>query len=519
MQINELYIRNFGKFSQKRFYLDDDIQIFYGENEYGKSTIYAFIKAMLFGLDRGRGRAAQNDEFSRYEPWDNPNYYSGMMRFTSGGKHFVLERNFDRYTKSSKLICEDDGEELSVEDGDLQMLMGGLTKESFENTVAVGQLMAKPGQELAQELKNCAANYYETGSGNIDLSHALEVLQMQKKSAEKELKKLRQLNEMKMNEVRQESSYVQADAAKLEQEFHDAGEKLSHVKALKAQNERQQSQPEKEDLNDDHVLGKNLLKMGCLGMLMGLAGTFWGRLASGGFGFNGISLISALILLLGIFLFAVGVKKFFTSGKKGTQKQQEVKVQVEDLSIKEEEQRLTAVSKRIQEEWKEKQVRFQNLQEQLSELSVPQEREQKILFKIQSLELAREHMVEASRGVTKGFKDVLNQKASTILAEITDGKYTRLFIDENLEMTLLDDGRKIPVDRVSGGTIEQVYFALRMAAAQILNEEPVPVIFDEAFAFYDTKRLKSTLKWLREQERQVIIFCCQRRETEIVKQF
>ena len=50
----------------------------------------------------------------------------------------------------------------------------------------------------------------------------------------------------------------------------------------------------------------------------------------------------------------------------------------------------------------------------------------------------------------------------------------------------------------------------------MLCEDPIPIIFDDAFAFYDEKRLKSTLKWLSEQQRQVIIFTCQKREQEIL---
>ena len=70
---------------------------------------------------------------------------------------------------------------------------------------------------------------------------------------------------------------------------------------------------------------------------------------------------------------------------------------------------------------------------------------------------------------------------------------------------------------MSRGTVEQIYFALRMAALNLLYEEKIPVIFDDAFGCYDEKRLKSTLKWLSNQDRQVIIFTCQRREQEIIE--
>ena len=74
MVITELYIKNFGKFKEQYIYLKDGIQVISGENEFGKSTIHAFIRAMLFGLERGGARAAPKDVFSRYEPWGDPGY-------------------------------------------------------------------------------------------------------------------------------------------------------------------------------------------------------------------------------------------------------------------------------------------------------------------------------------------------------------------------------------------------------------------------------------------------------------
>ena len=59
MVITEAYIRNFGKFSEQHFYFHDGVQVVTGENEYGKTTIHAFIRAMLFGMERGRGEPRQ----------------------------------------------------------------------------------------------------------------------------------------------------------------------------------------------------------------------------------------------------------------------------------------------------------------------------------------------------------------------------------------------------------------------------------------------------------------------------
>ena len=58
--------------------------------------------------------------------------------------------------------------------------------------------------------------------------------------------------------------------------------------------------------------------------------------------------------------------------------------------------------------------------------------------------------------MSKDFGTVLNEKASKILAKVTDGKYTRLLIEDSLKLILLSEGRRIPAERVSRGTVEQV---------------------------------------------------------------
>lgn len=549
MVIKELYLENFGKFSDKHFYIEEGIHVFYGENEYGKSTVYAFIKAMLFGMERGRGRAAQNDGFSRYEPWVNPNYYAGSMRFSIAGKNFFLERKFDRYTKSAGLVCEDDGEELSVDDGDLDMLLGKMTAESFENTAAVGQLSAKPGQGLAEELKNYAANYYETGSSTVDLGGALETLRRRRKAAEQEIRSLWEMQETKKDTIRQECQYVSEDAGKLQRELEENQKILKSLldenaedyegrghlckEHLPADSLETISFTEDEAENHEADQYKNLIAVGGLGIAAGGLGRLWSVLAGSGEVFAGggaISVLSWIFLAAGLLLLGTGAVKYGkyrvqsskrrNAGQRVVTRQEYTENDYEKKrQIEENRQKLEWENQRIKAQWKEKQVRFQNLQEQLAELEMPDKRIKNLQNWGAALLLAEEKMIQASRNMTQGFGNILNQKASKILEQITGGRYTKLLADENLNLTLFEGGRRIPVERVSRGTIEQVYFALRMAAVDMLYEEPLPVIFDDAFACYDEKRLKSTLKWLSEQQRQVIIFTCQKREQEIVKQF
>ena len=217
MQINELLLKNFGKFHDRQIDLDEGINLIHGENESGKSTIHTFIRGMLFGIERGRGRAAQNDTFSIYEPWENPNYYSGILKFKSGEKHFRIERNFDKYSKKAELICEEDGEVLSVEDGDLQMLLGEMDAERYDNTVSMSQRNAQMGESIVAELKNYATNYYTSGNGEIDLAGALEQLRGRKKILENEIRMEMAQKQQKREKLEQEVSFVWRDVHHLEE--------------------------------------------------------------------------------------------------------------------------------------------------------------------------------------------------------------------------------------------------------------------------------------------------------------
>ena len=51
MIINKLEIKNFGKFHEKQVKFGSGINVVYGENESGKSTLHTFIRSMLFGME------------------------------------------------------------------------------------------------------------------------------------------------------------------------------------------------------------------------------------------------------------------------------------------------------------------------------------------------------------------------------------------------------------------------------------------------------------------------------------
>ena len=487
MKIRELYIKNFGKFSEKKVVFEDGINLFYGENESGKTTIHTFIKSMLFGMERGRGRAAGNDTFSLYEPWEQPNYYAGTLKFETGGKAFVLSRNFDRYSKSVILICEDDGEEFSLEHGDLEVVLNGLNASNYENTIAVGQMKIETNQNLAAELQNYATNYYSTGNSDIDLDGAVTRLQKQKREVEKQIREHLQERQQKKESIEQERSFVWREIHGIEQELEELETQIDACQGSLDEIEAQEVK--KWRVHPGEIVGVFVV------MLLMLA------LIAKPFNF-----LLAIVLFLGEGMFV------WNRLKEGKSKPHDQVLEEARLSL----QKLLWSKERLQGEIKEKRILHENLQEQLDEMVEMDETYRRKELEKKALELAASRLLELSEDVQQELSVKLNEKASEILKEITGGKYEMLLIDEKLKMSLIKDGRKIALEQVSRGTIEQIYFALRMAASDLLYEEEYPVILDDTFVYYDDVRLENTLRWLKKNTKQVILFTCQKREQEIL---
>ena len=536
MVIRELYIKNFGKFRERHFYLKDGVQVISGENEFGKSTLHAFIRAMLFGLERGRGRAAARDAFTRYEPWDDPGSYAGVMRFTCGGRNFRLERSFARAAQRASLVCEDDGEELSLEHGDLDMLLGGMSAALFDTTVSVGQLQARPGQELYEALENRAANYFETGCGEIDLAAAFRRLKEKQRSVEREVKEQEAAREKEQERVRQECRYLERDMRALQDEYEEKRGRLELLGDPEETGAAQDKGPQAGAAgHKESVSGPgNLIRMGAVGVLAGAAGFLWSLFLENAVHtlpsapFAGVS---AAVAAVGILLLAAGTAAAVKARRRGAgaedvrpgEKAEQRKTGGNGKSRAEGNDKNQAEARRLQGEmdhirsaWKEKEIRCANLREQCEECG-DSDALRMLRRRQQALALAEETLEKTAAEIGDQTAGILNRRASEIFAAFTDRAYRSLRMDGERHLSVWDGVRNIPAERLSRGTVEQIYLAVRLAAADILLEEPVPVILDDVFAFYDDKRLESALKWLSCQGKQVIIFTCHKREEEIAK--
>ncbi|MEW8970028.1 MAG: AAA family ATPase [Mesobacillus sp.] len=148
MKLIELHIYGYGKFEDYVIKSLDQLQIFYGENESGKSTIMSFIHSILFGFP-----AKQSAEI-RYEPKNNPKYGGKIKAFFPDRGVAVIERVKGKAAGDVTVSLQDGtvgGEEL------LKDLLKRMDKSIFQaifsfNVHGLQNIHGMKGEELGRYL-------------------------------------------------------------------------------------------------------------------------------------------------------------------------------------------------------------------------------------------------------------------------------------------------------------------------------------------------------------------------------
>ncbi len=163
---------------------------------------------------------------------------------------------------------------------------------------------------------------------------------------------------------------------------------------------------------------------------------------------------------------------------------------------------------------------LENLTNLEEELSVLEEQYHALQKNNESIELAKKLLEKAYEKMKNSLSPIFTEKLSKNISKITRGKYTNLYFSDEQGLTVeLDSGNYVPAERLSIGTIDQLYLSLRLAMLDDISKEKVPLILDETFAYYDNDRLKNILVYLTTEfkDRQIIIFTCTNREKDILK--
>lgn len=189
LKLKKIILTNFGKFENFILDLDDGLNVVYGKNEAGKSTIQAFIHGMFYGfLKPDAKKTIYLDELKKYEPFDRTDY-RGSMLFEHEKVYYRIERTFKKNSEDLRVYNEVTGEDITkkfANSGNTRIIQPGfyffnMDYTTFKNTISLGQNEATVDKKISEKLRERLSNSYQTNSENISLNNALNLLENKRK--------------------------------------------------------------------------------------------------------------------------------------------------------------------------------------------------------------------------------------------------------------------------------------------------------------------------------------------------
>lgn len=627
MKIENIKINNYGNLKQKEINLKDNINIIYGKNETGKSTLLNYLKNIFYGISKNKNGKEISD-YEKYLPWTGEEF-SGKIKYQlNNGNIFEIFRDFN---KKNPIIFDKNLENISADfkidkkDGNQYFYeQTGIDEKAYLSTIMSPQQEVVLDNQSQSILVQKLANIAGTGEDKVSFQKAMDRLNKRlieevgtTRTQDRPMNIIQNKLDMITNDLKtkkqlaDEKQKLESDVNDLKQKLADEENKNNILNKLNLLNQKYKIELEKNTLknkikneNKEKIKNKieeknNLEKNNAKNIKLNSEKNKFEKkyfifgiifillIILNLFNFNLIKnkIINYLILffipaeIIIFILYLLKNKKIRNKEnlekekidnelkekitilnseinllEENTKKlEKEINQEKEDILFKfnlekkdilgeannkidfniEEktkiETELENSNKKIVEyklklnssEYEEnsinnkledfisKEEEYENLQEQLSEV---QEKNKCILATKDLLEKAYEKM---KSNVTPKF----TQNLSNIACDISNGKYKKVIFNEEKGLVVeLENGEYISANRLSAGTIDELYLSLRLSMLDEISNEKMPIILDEAFAYFDDERLKNSLIFLAEQskEHQIIILTCSNRERQIL---
>lgn len=131
------------------------------------------------------------------------------------------------------------------------------------------------------------------------------------------------------------------------------------------------------------------------------------------------------------------------------------------------------------------------------------------LYNNKVLEIARDTLKEAYDKINNTYSPIISQKIAPYIDTLTGSKYSEILIDREFNIRVKYKGEYKELGYFSRGTADSIYFAVRVAMAEILEgENKLPLILDDPFWSLDGERKANADALLDRlcKDRQVIVF-------------
>ena len=629
MKIKNIKINNYGNLENKEINLKNKINIIYGKNESGKSTLLNYIKNIFYGISKNKNGKDISD-YEKYKPWGKVDY-SGKLKYElDNGEEFEIFRDF---TKKNPKIFDGNMEDVTnqfniVKKEGVQFFYDqtNVDETMFTSTVVSMQEQVKLDKQEQSILVQKLANLAGTGDDNLSYKKLIDRLnKMQIEEIGSDRSQGRPINiineRMKTIEVvlkeltmyQKDKQITEAKKVVYAGQISALENELELLRQLKIIILRKQNNEEKINIKNEYKKEKNKklielnseknkliennkikkeknnkkinIKKYILILFLILIINIIIYFLNNNFIKNDIInilnyFLIPIYLILIIFIELKNNKKIKNNIKKENDKlNEEINLLNKQIEIIEEE--LNKENKEIQNEQivldNEIEIEIQKLkqkynnsninveeyldkvdknnvdeiiydvQEKLNKNTVElrtikieedniseklekmaslkeeydklEEDKQDLIKRNEEINLTKEFLNKAYIEMKNNITPKFTENMSNNIAKISNNKYTKVGINDEKGLIVENEyGEYIPAERLSTGTIDQLYLSLRLSMIDDLSTEKMPIILDEAFAYYDDYRMENILKFLSDNmnNHQVIIFTCTKREQEIL---
>lgn len=610
MKINGFKINGFGKLENKDVKLTEGINVVFGENETGKSSMLKFISSMFYGTSKNKNGKEISD-FERYKPWKNDEF-SGKINYSlDNGETYEVYREFK---KKNPIIYNKNKEDIS-KDFPIDKVRGidffkeqtDIDEETFYSTAITEQEGMKLSKSSQSSIIQKISNLISSGDDSISYKRSLEKitrsqneevgtdrtsqrpinlvnnkidrlieekrnLEIYRERIDSDILKKQQLeidlkdkqlkreflkevkNKLDVNRVRNAEINFNKN---LEKEYTDKIDELNR----KISDKRVERKYQQINFNNYYIAILVLVVIFAALMITDPARII-----------NYLFIIPIILITYKVIAEKEKLKHVKDTSSSSKEKIiSEINILKENISKQkivsdEKKEKLEQDIEKEKEEITNKYIKVldlgyidkyidKNYDELLSAIDLEENRMNTIQFKLQSMEnnlnltnekldrlssveeeihnceeekdellslnnaynIAKRSLESAYMQVKENISPKFTDNLCKIISKISNDRYTNVVLtDQDGLKVELDNGNYISASRLSVGTIDQMYLSLRLSALKEITTEVMPIILDEAFAYFDDERLENILKYLNSnfKENQIIIFTCSRRELD-----
>ena len=176
MKINKLKINSYGKIKNKDIEFNDGLNIIYGNNEAGKSTILSFIINSFYGISKNKKGKLVSD-YEKYKPWYGEDFSGKIEYELDSNKKYEIYRDFNK--KNPKIFnenLEEISKEFSIDKkngNDFFYEQTKVDEDLFVSTVGILQKEIELEKNNQNFLIQKLANLVGTGEDNVSYQRAI----------------------------------------------------------------------------------------------------------------------------------------------------------------------------------------------------------------------------------------------------------------------------------------------------------------------------------------------------------